>query len=168
MGRDGRRIAVLGLIALLAATMGGSAGARTHATTTLTVGTTLSLTGDGSVFGPVFQKSGEFAVDLANKALAKDGISDFTVKITFPPMLKNSKTGKLEFVKEINYRFEDEGEKRTIKDFENTFFTANFAALYDKVDAETVRPGSREWERWRLHNAANLYHLQRKRGIGCF
>jgi len=82
VGRDGRRIGVLALVAVLAAAVGGSAGARPHATTTLTVGTTLSLTGDGSVFGPVFQKSAEFAVDLANKALAKDGVNDFTVKIT--------------------------------------------------------------------------------------
>ena len=37
---------------------------------TLTVGTTLSLTGDGAVFGPAFQKSAEMAVDLANKALS--------------------------------------------------------------------------------------------------
>ena len=31
---------------------------------------------------PVFQKNAEFAVDLANKALAKDGVTDFNVKIT--------------------------------------------------------------------------------------
>ena len=46
-----------------------------------TVGTSLSITGDGSVFGPVFQKNAEFAVQLANQALAKDGIKDTTIKI---------------------------------------------------------------------------------------
>ena len=48
---------------------------------TLTVGTTLSITGDGSVFGPVFQKNAEFAVQLANQALATDGFKDTTIKI---------------------------------------------------------------------------------------
>jgi GT2 family glycosyltransferase len=33
------------------------------------------------------------------------------------------------------------------------------------VEPETVRPGSREWERWRLHNAANLHHLQQRLGL---
>lgn len=28
------------------------------------------------------------------------------------------------------------------------------------VQPEVVRPNTPEWERWRLHNAANLYHLQ--------
>ena len=37
------------------------------------------------------------------------------------------------------------------------------------VRPETVRPDTPEWERWRLHNAANLWHLQRRLGItdGC-
>lgn len=26
------------------------------------------------------------------------------------------------------------------------------------VEPETLNPGMPEWERWRLHNAANLYH----------
>ncbi len=30
------------------------------------------------------------------------------------------------------------------------------------VRPETVLPGSREWERHRLHNAANLYHVQQR------
>lgn len=30
----------------------------------------------------------------------------------------------------------------------------------DGVEPEDVTPGSEDWERWRLHNAANLYHVQ--------
>ena len=33
------------------------------------------------------------------------------------------------------------------------------------VRPEVVRPGSPAWERWRLHNAANLYHLQQRLGL---
>ena len=33
------------------------------------------------------------------------------------------------------------------------------------VEPETLEPGMPEWNRWRLHNAANLYHLQKKLGI---
>jgi GT2 family glycosyltransferase len=33
------------------------------------------------------------------------------------------------------------------------------------VRPEVVRPGSSAWERWRLHNAANLYHLQQRLGL---
>jgi len=33
------------------------------------------------------------------------------------------------------------------------------------VQPETVRPGSSAWERWRLHNAANLYHVQQRLGL---
>ncbi len=33
------------------------------------------------------------------------------------------------------------------------------------VQPETVRPGSPAWERWRLHNAANLYHMQQRFGL---
>lgn len=85
-----RHASWLGALAVAAAlaAAGGSADARpdardvTTAGYVITVGTTLSLTGDGSVFGPVFQKSAEFAVDLANKALTANGIKDINVKIT--------------------------------------------------------------------------------------
>jgi GT2 family glycosyltransferase len=30
---------------------------------------------------------------------------------------------------------------------------------------EEVRPGAPEWERWRLHSAANVYHLQQRLGL---
>jgi glycosyltransferase involved in cell wall biosynthesis len=30
----------------------------------------------------------------------------------------------------------------------------------DTVDPEAISPGSAEWQRYRLHNAANLYHIQ--------
>jgi hypothetical protein len=69
---------------------------------------------------------------LAGARYAKTPLSgpdekgNYVVKIKFPPMLKNPKSGKLEMVKEINYRFEDEQEKRVAKDFENTFFTSEF------------------------------------------
>jgi ABC-type branched-subunit amino acid transport system substrate-binding protein len=82
-----RRLGVVALAGVLAVTIGGSAaahpdsGAAPKAGFTLTVGTALSLTGDGAVFGPAFQKSAQLAVDLANKALVRDGISDITVKI---------------------------------------------------------------------------------------
>jgi glycosyltransferase involved in cell wall biosynthesis len=33
------------------------------------------------------------------------------------------------------------------------------------VEPETLNTGMPEWERWRLHNAANLYHLQQQLGI---
>jgi len=32
------------------------------------------------------------------------------------------------------------------------------------VRPEVVVPGSREWERWKLHSAANLYHVQNRLG----
>lgn len=34
-----------------------------------------------------------------------------------------------------------------------------------RVAPETIRPGGRRWERHRLHNAANVYHLQKKLGL---
>jgi len=38
--------------------------------------------------------------------------------------------------------------------------------LWDgQVQPETVEPQTPEWERWRLHNAANPYHLQQKHGF---
>ena len=82
-----RRLGVLTLAGVLAITVGGSAAAHPDSSAapkagfTLTVGTTLSLTGDGAVFGPAFQKSAQLAVDLANKALVRDGVTDITVKI---------------------------------------------------------------------------------------
>ncbi len=33
------------------------------------------------------------------------------------------------------------------------------------VEPEDVRPGTPEWERYRLHNAANVLHLQRRLGL---
>lgn len=33
------------------------------------------------------------------------------------------------------------------------------------VQPEVVKPDTPEWERWRLHNAANLYHLQQRLGL---
>ena len=33
------------------------------------------------------------------------------------------------------------------------------------VTPETVQPDTPQWERWRLHNAANLYHLQQRLGL---
>jgi len=33
------------------------------------------------------------------------------------------------------------------------------------VRPETVKPGSLKWERYKLHNAANLYHVQERLGI---
>lgn len=30
----------------------------------------------------------------------------------------------------------------------------------ESVEPESLRPGMPEWERWKLHNAANLYHIQ--------
>ena len=82
-----RRLGVLAVAGVIAVTVGGSAAAHPDSAAapkagfTLTVGTTLSLTGDGAVFGPAFQKSAEMAVNLANKALARDGIKDTTIKI---------------------------------------------------------------------------------------
>lgn len=32
----------------------------------------------------------------------------------------------------------------------------------DSVQPESLQPGMPEWERWRLHNAANLYHVQQR------
>ena len=35
----------------------------------------------------------------------------------------------------------------------------------ESVQPEVVKPNTQEWERWRLHNAANLYHLQQRLGL---
>ncbi len=34
-----------------------------------------------------------------------------------------------------------------------------------QVQPEIVKPDTPEWERWRLHNAANLYHVQQRLGL---
>jgi hypothetical protein len=33
------------------------------------------------------------------------------------------------------------------------------------VQPEVVKPDTSEWERWRLHNAANIYHIQQRLGL---
>jgi glycosyltransferase involved in cell wall biosynthesis len=33
------------------------------------------------------------------------------------------------------------------------------------VQPEIVKPGTPAWERWRLHNAANIYHVQQRMGL---
>lgn len=33
------------------------------------------------------------------------------------------------------------------------------------VQPEVVKPGTPQWERWRLHSAANLYHVQQRLGL---
>lgn len=35
-----------------------------------------------------------------------------------------------------------------------------------KVQPETIEPNGFGWDRWRLHNAANIYHIQQRLGIG--
>jgi hypothetical protein len=57
-----------------------------------------------------------------------DEKGNYVARIKFPPMLSNPKSQKREFVKEINYRFEDEEEKRSITDFKNTYITTDFPA----------------------------------------
>lgn len=34
-----------------------------------------------------------------------------------------------------------------------------------RVQSEVIQPGTPQWERWRLHNAANPYHLQQRLGL---
>lgn len=34
-----------------------------------------------------------------------------------------------------------------------------------RVQPELIQPGTPQWERWRLHNAANPYHLQQRLGL---
>lgn len=55
-----------------------------------------------------------------------DDRGNFVARIQFPPMLSDPAGGRPVNVKEINYRFEDEQEKRTLKDFENAFITTDF------------------------------------------
>lgn len=35
----------------------------------------------------------------------------------------------------------------------------------EPVQPEIVKPDTPQWERWRLHNAANLYHVQQRLGL---
>jgi GT2 family glycosyltransferase len=35
----------------------------------------------------------------------------------------------------------------------------------EPVQPESVKPDTQQWERWRLHNAANLYHVQKSLGL---
>jgi ABC-type branched-subunit amino acid transport system substrate-binding protein len=85
--RHVRPFAVFAAALALAAVVGGAAAARPDAASapsagyTITVGTALSLTGDGAVFGPAFQKSAQLAVDLANRSLQSAGVNDITVKL---------------------------------------------------------------------------------------
>lgn len=57
-----------------------------------------------------------------------DERGNYVARLRFPPMVIDPKTRKPTFVKEINYRFGDEQEKRTVKDFENQFITTDFPA----------------------------------------
>jgi hypothetical protein len=69
---------------------------------------------------------------VSNSRLAKtplvgpDEKGDWVAKITFPPMLRNNKSGKLEFVTSIDWQFEGDPEKRVAKEFSNSFFSASF------------------------------------------
>lgn len=82
--KHARRLALVAAAVTTAAIgVGGAAARPTDGAATgftLTVGTTLSLTGDGAVFGPPFQKGAEIAAAQANKALTAAGIP-ITVKV---------------------------------------------------------------------------------------
>ncbi len=56
-----------------------------------------------------------------------DDKGNYVAKIQFPPMLFDPKTKKPVAITQIDYRFEDEQEKRTVKDFVNNFITTDFA-----------------------------------------
>jgi ABC-type branched-subunit amino acid transport system substrate-binding protein len=79
-----RRVSVVTATAVAAAVGVGGAAARptelSQTGFTLTVGTALSLTGDGAVFGPPFQKGAVIAAAVANDALQKAG-TRITVKV---------------------------------------------------------------------------------------
>ncbi len=55
-----------------------------------------------------------------------DEKGNYVARIQFPPTLADPKTGKQEFVKRIDYRFEDEKKERKVEDFENLFVTTDF------------------------------------------
>jgi len=56
-----------------------------------------------------------------------DERGNYVAHLRFPPRLPDPKTKKRVLVTEINYRFEDEKTKRTAKDFQNIFITADFS-----------------------------------------
>jgi len=72
---------VLGGVAVAGAAAHPQTTGERSAGFTLTIGTNLSLTGDGAVFGPSFQKAGEVAADVANRALRQAGVSDINVRV---------------------------------------------------------------------------------------
>jgi ABC-type branched-subunit amino acid transport system substrate-binding protein len=79
--KNAGRCAVLVAAAALAAISIGGAAARPTQGFTLTVGTALSLTGDGAVFGPPFQKAAEIAAATANDGLRRAGVRDVSVRV---------------------------------------------------------------------------------------
>lgn len=58
--------------------------------------------------------------------IGPDEKGNYVAKITFPPMLRDPKANKYVPVTQIDYRFEDEQEKRVFKDFTNLFITTDF------------------------------------------
>ena len=73
-------VAVVTLAGLLTVTASAESESPRQ-TFTVTVGTTLSVTGDGSVFGPAFQKNADFAAIIANRALRAAGVGGVRVEI---------------------------------------------------------------------------------------
>jgi Clostripain family len=55
-----------------------------------------------------------------------DEKGNYTAKISFPPMMRDPKSNKYVAVTQIDWRFEDEQEKRVFKDFASTFVTMDF------------------------------------------
>jgi ABC-type branched-subunit amino acid transport system substrate-binding protein len=76
-----RRWMVLGAAVAVVVVASSGAQARPAQGFTLTIGTALSLTGDGAVFGPPFQKSAEIAATVANNALRRAGVRNITVRV---------------------------------------------------------------------------------------
>jgi branched-chain amino acid transport system substrate-binding protein len=83
--KNARRVAVLAAAAMVASVGVAGAGARpTNVSVTgftLTIGSALSMTGDGAVFGPPFHKGAEIAATVANDALRRAGVTDISVKV---------------------------------------------------------------------------------------
>jgi hypothetical protein len=65
-----------------------------------------------------------------------DEKGNYVARISFPPMLRDSKAGKFVAVTQIDWRFEDEKEKRVFKDFQSMFITTDFP-----VDGPVVAEG---------------------------